>query len=576
MSAGLSPGEFLQVFSDELAGWLPHHHVDLMVLTRDGEHFVYLGAAFRDAPYHQPGDDDASLWSGFSEGGRYRLADFTIRHMVESKQALRFDDYPHDPLVAATANPGELWTMREHGLRYGLMLPLMIENNIFGMMCCGRGDPYGRFVDSEFELALMVAARTAPFVHTFRAYLLEHELLAQVASQRDFLGRLNAISRAVAASVDERDILATFASEFRKTIPCEGIEVRLLTSPAGATPICRSFVADRSGNWANVGERPVADELGAHVLLGEETVQIEPAGPGGEGVALSVPLRARSRRIGSLTFTGAAALGSEPTRAAALLFADHLGPYLESVRLGREAEQRGRELGAAGERTRVAEEIHDSIIQDLIAARHLADDRETLDSLLESAISRSRKLLWRLRALEVTAAQLPTLLEAELAATAEELGGVAKAEIDPELEAIDSAQATSLYVIAKQLLTNVRRHSGAGTLALGLTVVGDHCRLVVADDGVGIAPGTIEHQPGADGGGAGLFLIRERVRLGGGELAIRSGAGNGVETEVTLPARRPDHIATGMLAAFAETEPIVVESAAQNSSRYSLRSQSVT
>lgn len=564
MSAGQSPKDFLRLFSDELASWIPHHHVDIELLTPDQKEFIYLGAAFRDPPYDSHGDDELSLWAGFSEGERYRLADYTIRHVVATRQALRFDDYRNDPVVLETNNDDELRTMRD-GLRYGLVLPLKIGEVVFGVMCYGRGDPHGPFIDEEFELALTLADHVAPFIHTFRAYRLEHDLVDEVKRQRDLLARLNAVSHAVAGALEERDVLATFASELVNTIPCQSLDVRLLTiGTSGARATCRAFGADPDGRWAYAGERLIADEPGHRVLLGEVASEVERAD--GEGrTVLTVPLHARSRSIGTLSLTGSDELAADGVLATALLFADHLGPFLDSVRLAREAEDRGRELGAVAERHRVAEAIHDSVVQDLIAARQrLPAEHGSIRELLNHALEQSRDLIWSLRRVVVPPPQLRALLEAEITAAGEELGATVDVSLDLGSEGVDAAQATTLYIVAKQLLTNVRRHSRADAISLCLTISERSCQLVVTDNGAGMASGVRPHHPRPDGSGAGLFLVRERVHLAGGELSIRSDYGRGTATEVRLPTRRPDHTASAFLAALAETDPLVVEPAVEN------------
>lgn len=565
MSAGRSPTEVLRLFSDELDEWLPHHHVDVELLTEDGEHFVYLGAAFRDPPYHPNGSDrQPSLWSGFAGGERYSLEGYTIRHVIRSGQAARFDSYSTDPVVLETGNPGELDVMRA-GLDHGLQLPLRIGERVFGVMCLGRGAPHGPFDDAEFELGIAIAERVAPFLHAFRVYRFEHELREQVERQRDFLARLNAISRAVAGSVDEQAVLETFASELRKAIPCTAIDVRLLIDDEPAEPACRAFVAGEDGRWRFSGKRPVASEPGRGVLLGEAPSELQPLDGDGDAVVLTVPLSARSRLIGALSFTGDRALDGDEQRRVAALFADHLGPYLDSVRMARAAEDRGREVGASAERNRVAQEIHDSIVQDLIAARHAlgGGDEAHARGLLGEAIAQSRKLLWSLRTLEVPQQQLGPLLEAEASAAARELGADLDVAVALGSVMLDAGQSTAAYSIVKQLLTNVRRHSHAKAIVLRVTSGERTCHVRLTDDGVGMPPGLREHRPRMDGGGAGLFLVRERVRAAGGTLLIRSDHGKGTVVEVELPLRRPAEGGAALSAAYAEIEPIAIEPASE-------------
>jgi DNA-binding NarL/FixJ family response regulator/signal transduction histidine kinase len=556
VSQGLSPAEFLGVFSDELSAGLPHHHVNVCLLTGDGSHFYHLGAAFRDPPYLATGrEKERSIWSGLDSGGRYPLEKFTIRHAIRTGRSLRFDDYVNDQLVIGTNNPDELRLM-QRGLTYGLVIPLRASDSVFGVMCAGRGRPYGPFTDDELAVAVAVTSRVAPLIHTFRQYRLELDLREEMERQRDFLAHLNAISRAVAGSTDEEQVLATFAQEIRKRIGCHGLEVRLLDRTA-EVPSCRVFVADSSDTWAFVGEREAESEPGARVLLHQVPMELDE--DGGEQ-NLTVPLKARSRTIGAISFRAADGLGNPRTADAARMFADHLGPYLDSVRLAREAEQRSREVGAASERNRLAQEIHDSVIQDMIGARRLlGDDPERAAAVLEGAIEQSRALLWNLRTLDVTQDQLVTLLVAELSAVGAELGAETRADINVPPGSIEPRQATVLHAVGKQALANARRHSAARNVTLTLRLEDGQCRMEVFDNGIGMPVGSHEHRPRMDGGGAGLFIIRERVLAAGGRLQLRSGHGKGTTVAVVVPLVRPAEAA--QLAEIGATDPILVEAA---------------
>jgi DNA-binding NarL/FixJ family response regulator/signal transduction histidine kinase len=556
VSEGLSPAEFLGVFSEELSTDLPHHHVNICLLSGDGRQFLHLGAAFRDPPYLPTGHEvERSIWSGLESGRQYGLEGFTIRHAIRSGRPMRFDDYANDPLVLETNNPDELRLMHS-GLRYGLLVPLRTVDSVFGVMCAGRGQPYGPFTDAELAVAVAVTRRVAPLIQTFRQYRLELDLREEVERQRDFLAHLNAISRAVAGATEEGEVLATFAQEIRKRITCDGLEVRLLDTTTHR-PTCRVFVADEANAWSFVGERPAEDEPGGRVLLHQVPMELVEAG---SQSTLTVPLNARSRTIGAISLTASSGLGNPRMAEAARMFADHLGPYLDSVRLAREAEQRSREVGAASERNRLAQEIHDSVIQDLVGARGLlVDDPAGAHDLLEEAIEQSRALLWNLRTLEVTQDQLVTLLAAELSIVGAELDAETRMENELPPAALEPRQATVLHAVAKQLLANVRRHSAARAVSLRLVAERDACRLEIADNGIGMPAGSHEHRPRMDGGGAGLFIVRERVIAAGGELRVCSGRGKGTTVGAIVPLVRPfDAPPTGEMVT---TEAILVEAA---------------
>ena len=93
------------------------------------------------------------------------------------------------------------------------------------------------------------------------------------------------------------------------------------------------------------------------------------------------------------------------------------------------------------------------------------------------------------------------------------------------------ALSESLYRLAQEALTNVRKHSGAKRARLVLAVEGDSVRLEVADDGAGI-PAERRKDPG----GFGLAEMERLARSAGGSLEIESsGAGTAIRFTAPVP-----------------------------------------
>ncbi|HET7109162.1 MAG TPA: PAS domain S-box protein [Candidatus Acidoferrum sp.] len=90
-----------------------------------------------------------------------------------------------------------------------------------------------------------------------------------------------------------------------------------------------------------------------------------------------------------------------------------------------------------------------------------------------------------------------------------------------------------MYRIAQEALSNVVKHSEATTALVKIAMCGRTISLCVADDGLGF-------DTNAARGGIGLTSMRERLRLVGGELFIKSSAETGTElvAEIQLPARK--------------------------------------
>jgi signal transduction histidine kinase len=211
-------------------------------------------------------------------------------------------------------------------------------------------------------------------------------------------------------------------------------------------------------------------------------------------------------------------------------------------RLRRYAAQ-AEELAASRERNRVARDIHDglghhlTVVQmQLQAARAVLDaDRARAGALLAKAEEQAREALADVRR-SVAAlreprdcAPLPDALR-KLAGEAADAGVATAVEVRGARRALPPAAEESLYRVAQEGLTNVRKHALAGSARVLLDYGrADAVRLEVRDDGRGAAG-----DPDA-ARGFGLTGLRERVAELGGTLTVDTAPGRGLTLSVELP-----------------------------------------
>jgi PAS domain S-box-containing protein len=100
------------------------------------------------------------------------------------------------------------------------------------------------------------------------------------------------------------------------------------------------------------------------------------------------------------------------------------------------------------------------------------------------------------------------------------------------------------------LLSNALKFTAEGRIVVTTELDGEHAILTVADTGIGIAPGDLDHvfsrfyrlsDPRArsrEGTGIGLALVRELVHLHGGTIEARSRPGEGTQMVVQIPRGR--------------------------------------
>ncbi|MCB9442605.1 MAG: sensor histidine kinase, partial [Ardenticatenaceae bacterium] len=107
-------------------------------------------------------------------------------------------------------------------------------------------------------------------------------------------------------------------------------------------------------------------------------------------------------------------------------------------------------------------------------------------------------------------------------------GMVAEFELIGTRRSLDPQTKLTLYRVAQEALTNVRKHAHASRVDVALDYsLPQTVRLSVKDNGVG--------KPAAAGDGFGLIGMRERVQLLGGRLTIESAAGKGLRLETAVP-----------------------------------------
>ena len=95
---------------------------------------------------------------------------------------------------------------------------------------------------------------------------------------------------------------------------------------------------------------------------------------------------------------------------------------------------------------------------------------------------------------------------------------------------------TGLFRWAQGAIGNIQQHSKATSASISLTISDNEIALCVSDNGVGFDVSKIQGIE-ASGRGAGVFGMKERVRLLGGECAIKSELGKGTTFIARVPIR---------------------------------------
>ncbi len=202
------------------------------------------------------------------------------------------------------------------------------------------------------------------------------------------------------------------------------------------------------------------------------------------------------------------------------------------------------------ERTRIARELHDSLLQGfqglllyLQAAQHMLparpeDAKRALEKVLDQgdqALAEARSAVQNLR----TSAVIPNDLPQALASIGKELAVPGNTEqfrviVEGKVRNLDPILRDEVYRFAREALRNAFGHAQAQNVEAEIGYGELRFVLRVRDDGVGIDPKVLDR--GSRPGHWGLPGMRERAESLGAQMEVWSESGAGTEVQLTIPA----------------------------------------
>jgi signal transduction histidine kinase len=201
------------------------------------------------------------------------------------------------------------------------------------------------------------------------------------------------------------------------------------------------------------------------------------------------------------------------------------------------------------ERTRIAQDLHDTLLQGCISVSmqlHVALDQLPPGSAAQPLLNRVTQLLTQVieagrnavHGLRATATDARDLQQA-FARIRQELG-VEHTAVDYRVivegrpRPLHPILRDDVYRIGREALVNAFRHAQATLIEVELEYAPQALRIVVRDDGCGIDPQVLRS---GRAGHWGLAGMRERAERIGARLKIRSRAAAGTEVEMAVPGK---------------------------------------
>jgi len=200
------------------------------------------------------------------------------------------------------------------------------------------------------------------------------------------------------------------------------------------------------------------------------------------------------------------------------------------------------------ERTRIAQEIHDTLLQGFLSASmqlHIVTDQLAEDSpqreplahilkLMGKVIDEGRNAIRGLRPLSVTSDHL----EDVFSRFPQELAPLQQADfriiVEGQSRTLHPIIGDDVYRIGREAITNALQHSGADSVQVELEYGDRELRLLIRDNERGIDQQIL-------GAGRenrfGLSGMRDRAQNIGATLRVWSSPGSGTEVGLAVPAR---------------------------------------
>ena len=359
-----------------------------------------------------------------------------------------------------------------------LAAPLVARNQIIGVLALLVDDQDRVFTADELRVAQTIAGQVATAIDTVR-------LIDEVRRQRDVAEALRQTATALSRNLDQQNVLGAILEQLDQVFACEGAAVALVEGQELVT------VAAKGLSAGCLGRRIALDGTDASltVLRSKQPSIVADTHGSAESVCctdtqpirswLGVPLISGEGAIGVLSLDSVQVGSFAPAQAELLAtFADQAAIAVVNARLYDQAQI----TAVAGERDRLARDLHDAVTQTIFSASLVASalparlpglspaaqaDVEMLQVLTKGALAEMRTLLLELRPEHLKEVQLEVLLTQLAQAFSGRTGVPASvhANCDPQFAA-PYAVKIAFYRVAQEALNNVAKHAKAGCVTI--------------------------------------------------------------------------------------------------------------
>lgn len=355
------------------------------------------------------------------------------------------------------------------------------------------------------------------------------------------LGSIAEVAAVVSSGKAVEQVLRRIVDEAKWTVPNGKAVLQLFDAvPGSGVELVRGERTRHPETWwrHRLDElRPIVVEEGAPRVANDPATGAEVA---------VVPVRTHDRTIGLLAAIQGSGTGfsAEQLTELAILGA-FTGAAIENSRLRRQSE----DALLAGERNRIAKEMHDGLAQSLFSVSLSLEICKRLmrtspgqvegrlaetQQLLGENLTELRRYIYDLRPTRLEQLGLTGAIHSRIAEVTRAGSVAGRFETEGEERRLAPAAEACVYRVCQEALANVVKHSRARHVIVRLVFGAADVELLVEDDGCGFD--SLSAISSADGGRSlGLSSIRDRVTGAGGELTIRSVPGQGASIHARVP-----------------------------------------
>lgn len=199
------------------------------------------------------------------------------------------------------------------------------------------------------------------------------------------------------------------------------------------------------------------------------------------------------------------------------------------------------------ERRRIAATLHDGPVQELVATTFAAENAATRaaahgdDGLADDIRTVASSVRGNVRALRSLLVDIypPSLADAGIAQALSDLadglrgrGVTASVEIAPDIPELADIDQRLIFRVAQECLRNVATHASPGRVDVRLFATAQATVLLIADDGPGFDPATVQDPPE---GHFGTRIIGDLTVEAGATLDVATAPGAGTAWRLTVP-----------------------------------------